>query len=213
MEQIERQRKILSGITESEMNVEYLMDENDLHYVMKREEFNAICQPSFAKIQQMELTARDFLKEKAIEVHSVEMVGGGSRIPEFIRIAKEIFTHEPSRTLNSNESVARGSALMAAIKSPLFRVAEYTLNEKAVYGIKFSWNFVEGSQLLGTNSALYPEKQRKMIFEAGSKVPSSKTIKFSRKEGIEMVIEYEPQVPGFTKTIGYFVTKPQQPKE
>lgn len=70
---------------------------------------------------------------------------------------------------------------MAAIKSPLFRVTEYTLNEKVQYGIKFSWNFVEGNQHLGTNSDQYPEKQRKMIFEAGSKVPSSKTIKFARK--------------------------------
>ena len=70
---------------------------------------------------------------------------------------------------------------MAAIKSPLFRVAQYGLNEKAQYGVKFSWNFVEGNQYLGTNSELYPEKQRKMIFEAGSKVPTSKTIKFARK--------------------------------
>lgn len=70
---------------------------------------------------------------------------------------------------------------MAAIKSPLFRVTEYTLNEKAQYGIKFSWNFVEGNHHLGTNSDQYPEKQRKMIFEVGSKIPSSKTIKFARK--------------------------------
>jgi hypothetical protein len=33
---------------------------------------------------------------------------------------------------------------MAAIKSPLFRVPDYALNEKAYYGIKFYWNFVEG---------------------------------------------------------------------
>jgi len=45
---------------------------------------------------------------------------------------------------------------MAAIKSPLFRVAEYTLNEKVLNGIKFSWNFVEGNQHLGLNSDLYP---------------------------------------------------------
>lgn len=70
---------------------------------------------------------------------------------------------------------------MAAIKSPLFRVAEYTLNEKVLNGIKFSWNFVEGNHHLGLNSDLYPQKQRKMIFEAGSKIPSSKTIKFARK--------------------------------
>ena len=101
-----------------------------------------------------------------------------------MRIVKEVLGHEPSRTLNSSESVARGSALMAAIKSPLFRVAEYGLNEKAVYGIKFSWNFVEGNNYLGTNADAYPEKQRKMIFEAGHKVPSSKTIKFARKEAI-----------------------------
>ncbi len=45
---------------------------------------------------------------------------------------------------------------MAAIKSPLFRVAEYTLNEKSHYGVKFSWNFVEGNHFLGTNSEQYP---------------------------------------------------------
>lgn len=70
---------------------------------------------------------------------------------------------------------------MAAIKSPLFRVAQYTLNERAQYGVKFSWNFVEGNHFLGINSAAYPQKQRKMIFEAGSKIPTSKTIKFARK--------------------------------
>jgi hypothetical protein len=32
------------------------------------------------------------------------------------------------RTLNSSESVARGCALMAAIKSPLMKVPDYTLN-------------------------------------------------------------------------------------
>jgi len=40
--------------------------------------------------------------------------------------------------------VARGCALMAAIKSPLFRVPDYALNEKCYYGIKFFWNFVDG---------------------------------------------------------------------
>jgi hypothetical protein len=38
-------------------------------------------------------------------------------------------------------------------------------------------------------------------------------VKFSRKEAIEILIEYEPSVNGFNKHIGYFVTKPQAPKE
>ena len=70
---------------------------------------------------------------------------------------------------------------MAAIKSPLFKVQDYTMNEKAMYAIKFYWNFVEGNKFLGSNAHLYPQKQGKIIFDAGSKVPSSKTIKFARK--------------------------------
>ena len=112
------------------------------------------------------------------------MVGGGTRIPEFLRIAKDIFGVELSKTLNASESVARGCALMAAIKSPLFKVPNYILNEKTSYGVKFSWNFVEGNNFIGMDSDKYPEKQRKMIFDVGSKVPSSKTIKFTRKEAI-----------------------------
>lgn len=39
VETIERQRKILSANSEYAMNLEYLMEENDLMYNMKREEF------------------------------------------------------------------------------------------------------------------------------------------------------------------------------
>jgi heat shock protein 4 len=58
---------------------------------------------------------KDDLKAKNIELHSIELSGGGSRIPSFIQSVKEVFKIEPSRTLNSSESVARGCALQAAI--------------------------------------------------------------------------------------------------
>lgn len=109
------------------------------------------------------------------------MVGGGSRIPLFIQTLREVFNKEPSRTLNSSESVARGCALEAAIKSPLFKVQEYTLNERVYNGVKFYWNFVENNNYLGLDSTKYPETQGKMIYDFGAKVPSSKTIKFKRK--------------------------------
>lgn len=37
METIERQRKILSGNLEHDLNIEYLMEEYDINYTMKRE--------------------------------------------------------------------------------------------------------------------------------------------------------------------------------
>ena len=111
MESIERQRKILSGNLEHDLNIEYLMEENDLNYTMTRDQFEKVCEPIFNDIKRVLTKVKDELKAKKIELHSIEMVGGGSRIPIFIQSVKEVFKIEPSRTLNSSESVARGCAL------------------------------------------------------------------------------------------------------
>jgi len=156
---------------------------------------------------------RENLKSKNIKLHSIELIGGGTRIPCFLQIVKEVFEIEPSRTLNSSESVARGCALDAAIKSPLFRVQDYILNERVINGVKFFWNFVEDKNYLGLDSSKYPPAQGKFIYDEGAKVPSSKTIKFKRKEPIEILIEYEPGLTGFRKHIAYYKTPAQNPKQ
>lgn len=69
-----------------------------------------------------------------------------------MQLVKTVFGMDHSRTLNSSESIARGCGLMAAMKSPLFKVQEYALHEKAYYGVKFYWNFVEGNNYLGHNA-------------------------------------------------------------
>lgn len=71
MENIERQRKILSGNSEFEMNVEYLMEENDLHYTMTRDQFNNISKPIYDRLQNNLLLVREEIKNKGIELHSV----------------------------------------------------------------------------------------------------------------------------------------------
>lgn len=127
MENIEKQRKILSANSEHTMNLEYLMEENDLNYNLKREEFEKLAEPVLQKAEQLFEKIKAEINEKKIVVHGIEMVGGGTRIPAFIKIIEKVFKSEPSRTLNSSESIARGCALMAAMKSPLFKVAEYGL--------------------------------------------------------------------------------------
>lgn len=92
---------------------------------MKREDFEKIAEPIFALIENVLSEFRGELEAKNIKLHSIEMVGGGTRIPAVQRLITGIFKVEPMRTLNSSESIAKGCALMAAIKSPLFRVAPY----------------------------------------------------------------------------------------
>ncbi|CAK9187787.1 unnamed protein product [Ilex paraguariensis] len=59
------------------------------------------------------------------DIHSVELVGSGSRILAIKRILASLFNREPSRTLNASECAARGCALQCAMLSPIFRVRKY----------------------------------------------------------------------------------------
>jgi molecular chaperone DnaK (HSP70) len=69
----------------------------------------------------------------------IELIGGGSRIPCFIQLISESFGIEPSRTLNSSECIARGSALCSAMQSHIFRVKEYFTFDVNYNGIVCSW--------------------------------------------------------------------------
>lgn len=125
LEVIEKQRKILSANSEFGINVECLQEDCDLEANLKREDFEKIAEPIFVLIEKVLSEFRGELEAKNIKLYSIEMVGGGTRIPAVQRLISGIFKVEPMRTLNSSESIAKGCALMAAIKSPLFRVAPY----------------------------------------------------------------------------------------
>ena len=47
---IEKQRKVLSANSEHHMNIEYIMNEDDLSYNMKREEFENIIMPVLSEM-------------------------------------------------------------------------------------------------------------------------------------------------------------------
>lgn len=64
------------------------MEENDLNYTMKRQEFEKISQPIFNEIKKVLSKVRDELKARNIDLHSIEMIGGGSRIPLFLQSVK-----------------------------------------------------------------------------------------------------------------------------
>lgn len=61
-----------------------------------------------------------------------------------------------SRTLNASESIARGCAMMAAMRSPNFRVTEYKIDDANYYPIKVGWLY---------SNTLENIKQQKMEME------------------------------------------------
>jgi molecular chaperone DnaK (HSP70) len=71
MESIERQRKILSGNSEHDLSIECLMEDNDIHYTLKREEFEKISQPILNAVAEVFSKMKDSLKAKNINLHSI----------------------------------------------------------------------------------------------------------------------------------------------
>ena len=84
LEVIQRQRKILTGIHESDVSIECLMEDEDINEPISRDLINQVAQDVFSDFKQLLSTLKQDLQEKGIKLEEVELVGGGTRIPVVI---------------------------------------------------------------------------------------------------------------------------------
>ena len=81
---------------------------------------------------QCNLTAED--------VEIIQLVGSVTRMPSLCRAIKDFFGgREPGRALNSEECIAKGCALAAAIISPTFKVRDFAVIDAFVFPVNLSW--------------------------------------------------------------------------
>uniref|UniRef100_A0A6T6BMI4 Uncharacterized protein n=1 Tax=Compsopogon caeruleus TaxID=31354 RepID=A0A6T6BMI4_9RHOD len=123
----EKLKKVLSSIPESPLNIECLMDDIDVKGFMKREDLEALITPLCKSLETLCRRALESAGLTAADIHSVEIVGGSSRIPAFKQAIETVFGGNLRTTLNADECIARGCAMMGAILSPAFKVREYKL--------------------------------------------------------------------------------------
>ncbi|KAJ6376571.1 hypothetical protein OIU76_025677 [Salix suchowensis] len=165
----EKLKKVLSANAEAPLNIECLMDEKDVKGFIKREEFERLAS---GLLERISVPSRKAMADAGLSVrkiHSVELVGSGSRIPAISKLLSSLYGKEPSRKLNSSECVARGCALQCAMLSPVFRVREYEVQDAFPFSIGFS---LDGAQIsTGSNSILFPK---------GQSFPSTKVLTFQQ---------------------------------
>ncbi|KAA8540425.1 hypothetical protein F0562_024656 [Nyssa sinensis] len=211
----EKLKKVLSANPVAPLNIECLMDEKDVRGVIKREEFEQISIPILERVKK---PLEKALLEAGLTVeniHAVEVVGSGSRVPALIRILTEFFGKEPRRTMNASECVAKGCALQCAILSPTFKVREFQANDIFPCPIAVSW---KGSTQDNQNGV--PDNQQStIVFPKGNPIPSVKALTFYRLSTFTIDVQYadvsELQVPPkiSTYTIGPFqCTKSERAK-
>jgi len=213
---VTKTKKILSANSEAGLTCECLMEDEDLSSSMTRDELERMCEPAMARVKKVLEDAKASSGIPADDIDSVEIVGGGSRVPWVKQACSDAFAGKPlSTTMNQEESVARGCALQAAMLSPLYKVREFKVEDSTAHSILVGW--------MGTASdaeAKKPEEEgdistdagegqykTAVIFPAGSPMNVSKMLTFYRKGPFDIKAEYENPdalLPGTPKELGTF---------
>lgn len=195
----EKLKKVLSANPEAPLTIECLMEEKDVKGFIKREEFEKLAS---GLLERLSIPCKKALADVGLpeKIHSVELVGSGSRIPAITRLIASLFRREPRRTLNTSECVARGCALQCAMLSPVFRVREYQVQDIIPFSIGFSSE--EGPIGTGSNG---------ILFRRGQPIPSIKLLTFQRSSTFHLEAFYANQQelpPGVQSKISCFTIGP-----
>lgn len=196
----------LSANTEAAVNVECIMEDTDVNGKITRDEFEAMAQPLFQKLMGIIEQIREQTGNPTI--NSLELMGGGSRIPAIEALMRENFPKPEgqeediiARSLILQDPVARGAALVAAQCSPLFKLYPFTVTDVVVNPVAFSWlHFSKDAEEQGEDDdeatmavdeePSATEEKTMTLFERCTPNPSSKLVTFQRKEAFELNAAY-----------------------
>uniref|UniRef100_A0A182P7N9 Heat shock 70 kDa protein 4 n=1 Tax=Anopheles epiroticus TaxID=199890 RepID=A0A182P7N9_9DIPT len=200
MAEVEKLKKNMSAnSTKLPLNIECFMNEIDVHSSMQRSEMEELSSHLFKRI---EATMRKLLADSKLaleDIHSVEIVGGSSRIPAIKHLIEQIFGKPASTTLNQDEAVSRGAALQCAILSPAVRVREFSCTDVQAYPVMISWTDSDG-----------PHEMK--VFEQYHAAPFCRLLTVHRKEPMTINVHYEANsVPYPDPFIGTYTVKGIKP--
>jgi heat shock protein 4 len=188
----EKAKKTLSptGVSEASISVECLAEDRDFSQVLTKEEFDRRSQHL---IDRLAGPIHQALNEAGLtreQINEVEIVGGTTRIGVVKKTLGEILGLDASAmnfglktTMNSDEAVARGSALQCAILSSRMKVKPFNIVDRLPYGIVAHFeasapsaaaasndDSKEDVQVSGSSAAIYvhndevPHKPRRLTF-------------------------------------------------
>ncbi|XP_058053267.1 heat shock 70 kDa protein 4 isoform X4 [Anopheles bellator] len=200
MTEAEKLKKNMSAnSTKLPLNIECFMNEIDVHSSLQRSDMEELCSHLF---QRIEKTMRKLMVDSKLapeDIHSVEIVGGSSRIPAIKHLIEQIFGKPASTTLNQDEAVSRGAALQCAILSPAVRVREFSCTDVQAYPVMISWTDAEG-----------PHEMK--VFEQYHSAPFCRLLTVHRKDPMTINMHYEADsVPYLDPVIGSYHVKGIKP--
>jgi len=167
-EACERAKCELSSMLETEINLPYIAEAQNLSVKLNRSKLEQLIgdlvRSSLKPVEQALADA----KLKPSEINEVVLVGGSTRIPMVQKLVKDYFGREPNRSVNPDEIVAVGAAVQGAILQGdkdilLLDVTPLTLGLKVEGGLMVP--------LISRNSAI-PTKKSQVFSTAADNQPA-----------------------------------------
>lgn len=208
-------KKILSANSEAAITCECLMEDADFASNITRDELERMCGPARERVIKVLEDAKAACGIPVDQIDSVELVGGGSRVPWVKQVCGEAFGGKTSTTMNQEEAVARGCALQAAMLSPLYKVRDFKVEDSTAHSILVGWmGSAADAEASKTEeegdcnmAGAEGEYKTAVVFPAGSAMNVLKMLTFYRKGPFDIKAEYgEPEklLPGTPKELGTF---------
>ncbi len=157
----DRIKQILSANTKVPYTIEYLLDGVDVSGIVNRDEFEKLLDENYK--ERILAPLQKILKDIPLEeIHSIELLGGSTRVPYVQALLKDFFGRDLSKTCDADESVCRGATLQCAMISPSFKVRDYDIQDLSPYVIGVQWSEQEADSI--------------NVFTEYNKVPSVKAV-------------------------------------
>ena len=208
-------RETLSANPRASFFVECLMQDKDVNFEFKREDFEQICEPLFHRLSLPLQQVLSNAKLTSKDIHSLELVGDTRATPKLQSLLSEFIGLAVSKTMNSTEAVAKGCAWQCARLSPLFHVRDFKMESSNSFPIQasFSWRNANPTGTSSENSLPYSlqHEMDSLLFPAQATFPSKKMCTFPKSQipeklGMEISLSYvSEQVPFHTPHIATFV--------
>lgn len=210
---VTKTKKVLSANSEAPVNVECLMEDEDFASKITRLDLESMCEPAIVRVKAVLEAAKAACGLTTEQIDSVEMLGGGSRVPWVKELCKEAFGKDLSTTMNQEESVARGCALQAAILSPLYKVRDFKVEDSTPFGVEVGWTgsaadaqAAKDDEFGDTHMAGGEgETKTATVFPDGSLMDLTKMMTFYRKDAFDVKAcfsEGSPLLPNTPKELG-----------
>ncbi|KAF8346739.1 heat shock protein 70 family [Amanita rubescens] len=191
-----RVKVVLSANSDAIAQVESIAWDLDLKTKVTREMFEKSCDDMkgrFAKpihdaVANAGLTMND--------VSSVILTGGASRTPMIqAAIRGAVGEGKIAQNVNADEAAVLGAALRGASLSAQFRTKNMKVSDMATHDVQASYS--AGS----TTTSGKPRTITTLVFPAGSRVGTKKTMTFKRRDDFTISLDYKDVAPDFPQRI------------